>query len=348
MSSSRRRSSSSPSEPVEHRRRQCRQRRRTASARCGSTWRARTRCSRSRSACATAPPRKAACSRCARRSACPKARSASSASTSATRWARRRSPRAWSTIGSQMQKSEYRRFNIRDVTPGDDYAAMRQVLARRYERVTAEAGKIPDLILIDGGKGQVGVAAAVLHDLGLHQVCVVGVAKGPERKPGEEELILEAQARTLQLAPSHPGLHLIQAIRDEAHRFAVVGPPRAARQGAHHLDAERDPGHRREAPPGAALGASAACAACRRRRSTTSPRWKASAARSPSASTSTCTDAAQRAQPGHAVADRPDPAARSASSTCRLSVARRRTSRRRRCSSSPASPTGSTATSRAA
>jgi len=123
----------------------------------------------------------------------------------------------------QMQKSEYRRFNIRDVTPGDDYAAMRQVLARRYERVTAESGKIPDLVLIDGGKGQVGVAAAVLHDLGLHQVAVVGVAKGAERKPGDEELIIESEARTLQLPPSHPGLHLIQQIRDEAHRFAIVG-----------------------------------------------------------------------------------------------------------------------------
>jgi excinuclease ABC subunit C len=123
----------------------------------------------------------------------------------------------------QMQKAEYRRFNIRDVAPGDDYAAMRQVLARRYERVTAEAGKIPDLILIDGGKGQANIASAVLHDLGLHQVCVVGVAKGAERKPGEEELILESESRTLQLAPSHPGLHLIQAIRDEAHRFAIVG-----------------------------------------------------------------------------------------------------------------------------
>ena len=123
----------------------------------------------------------------------------------------------------QMQKAEYRRFNIRDVTPGDDYAAMRQVLARRYERVTAEAGRIPDLILIDGGKGQAKIASSVLHDLGLHQVCVVGVAKGAERKPGEEELILESEARTLQLAPSHPGLHLIQAIRDEAHRFAVLG-----------------------------------------------------------------------------------------------------------------------------
>jgi excinuclease ABC subunit C len=100
---------------------------------------------------------------------------------------------------------------------------MRQVLARRYERVSAEAGKIPDLILIDGGKGQAGIASAVLHDLGLHQVCVVGVAKGAARKPGEEELVLESESRALQLAPSHPGLHLIQAIRDEAHRFAVLG-----------------------------------------------------------------------------------------------------------------------------
>jgi excinuclease ABC subunit C len=123
----------------------------------------------------------------------------------------------------QMQKSEYRRFNIRDVTPGDDYAAMRQVLTRRYERVTAESGKIPDLVLIDGGKGQVGIAAAVLHDLGLHQVAIVGVAKGAERKAGDEELIIESESRTLQLPPSHTGLHLIQQIRDEAHRFAIVG-----------------------------------------------------------------------------------------------------------------------------
>src|SRR5207248_9127656 len=119
--------------------------------------------------------------------------------------------------------SEYRRYNIRGVTPGDDYGAMRQVLERRYERVTAEGGKVPDLVLIDGGKGQVSVARGVLADLGLHQVCVVGVAKGPERKPGMEELIIESESRSLQLAPSHPGLHLIQAIRDEAPRFAVVG-----------------------------------------------------------------------------------------------------------------------------
>jgi excinuclease ABC subunit C len=123
----------------------------------------------------------------------------------------------------QLQKGEYRRFNIRGITPGDDYAAMRQVLERRYARVSAESGRIPDLILIDGGKGQVGAARAALADLGLHQACVVGVAKGPQRKPGMEELILESEERSLQLPPSHPGLHLIQQIRDEAHRFAVVG-----------------------------------------------------------------------------------------------------------------------------
>src|SRR5437870_6104605 len=123
----------------------------------------------------------------------------------------------------QMQKSEYRRFNIRGVTPGDDYGAMRQVLERRYERVTAESGKVPDLVLIDGGKGQVSVARSVLADLGLHQLCVVGVAKGPERKPGMEELIIESDSRTLQLAPSHPALPPLQAVPDDAHRFAIVG-----------------------------------------------------------------------------------------------------------------------------
>jgi excinuclease ABC subunit C len=123
----------------------------------------------------------------------------------------------------QMQKSEYRRFNIRGVAPGDDYAAMRQVLERRYAKISMEGGKIPDLILIDGGKGQVSAARAALADLGLHHACVIGVAKGPERKPGMERLILESEERSLELAPSHPGLHLIQQIRDEAHRFAVVG-----------------------------------------------------------------------------------------------------------------------------
>jgi excinuclease ABC subunit C len=122
-----------------------------------------------------------------------------------------------------LQKAEYRRFNMRELTPGDDYAAMRQALTRRYGRVSAEEGKLPDLILIDGGRGQLNAARAALAELGLNDVTVVGVAKGPERKAGLEELVLEAEGQSLQLPPQHPGLHLIQSIRDEAHRFAIVG-----------------------------------------------------------------------------------------------------------------------------
>jgi excinuclease ABC subunit C len=122
-----------------------------------------------------------------------------------------------------MQKSEYRRYNMRDLSPGDDYGAMRQALSRRYERVLAGEGKMPDLILIDGGRGQLNAARAALSELGMNDVTVIGVAKGPERRPGMEELVLEAEGQSLQLPPEHPGLHLIQTIRDEAHRFAIVG-----------------------------------------------------------------------------------------------------------------------------
>jgi len=122
-----------------------------------------------------------------------------------------------------MQKGEYRRFNLRDITPGDDYAAMRQALTRRYERVSAEEGRMPDLVLIDGGRGQVSAARLALAEIGLHDVALVGVAKGELRKPGLEELIIDAGERSLRLPPVHPGLHLIQQIRDEAHRFAIVG-----------------------------------------------------------------------------------------------------------------------------
>jgi excinuclease ABC subunit C len=122
-----------------------------------------------------------------------------------------------------MQRGEYRRFNVRDAAPGDDYAAMRQVLARRYERVSAHGGKVPDLVLVDGGKGQARAARAALVELGMNDVSVVGVAKGPERKPGLEELVIESEGVALNLAPTHPGLHLVQQIRDEAHRFAIVG-----------------------------------------------------------------------------------------------------------------------------
>ena len=122
-----------------------------------------------------------------------------------------------------MQKAEYRRFNISGIEPGDDYAAMRDALTRRYRRIVAGEGKLPDLVLIDGGKGQLGVACEVFAELGLSDVQLVGVAKGVERKPGLEQLIIPGRANPLQLPGEHPALHLIQQIRDEAHRFAIQG-----------------------------------------------------------------------------------------------------------------------------
>jgi excinuclease ABC subunit C len=122
-----------------------------------------------------------------------------------------------------MKKSDYRRFNVQGIQPGDDYAAMRQVLDRRYRKIVAGEGKLPDLILIDGGKGQVTAAREVLEELGLGEIAIVGVAKGEERKAGLEQLILPDRNEPLRLAPDHPGLHLIQQIRDEAHRFAISG-----------------------------------------------------------------------------------------------------------------------------
>lgn len=125
--------------------------------------------------------------------------------------------------GNGMRKSDYRRFNISDIQPGDDYAAMRQVVTRRYDAVVAGEGTAPDLILIDGGKGQVSSASAALTDLGLGSLLMLGVAKGEGRKPGLETLIFADGREPLQLPPEHPALHLIQEIRDEAHRFAITG-----------------------------------------------------------------------------------------------------------------------------
>ncbi len=124
---------------------------------------------------------------------------------------------------SEMRNSEYRRYNIAGIQAGDDYAAMRSVLQRRYERISRGEGIVPDLILIDGGKGQVGVAREVLAELGLSDIYLYGVAKGEERKPGLEQLICADGRSSIQLARDNPGLHLIQAIRDEAHRFAITG-----------------------------------------------------------------------------------------------------------------------------
>ena len=125
--------------------------------------------------------------------------------------------------GNGMRKSDYRRFNIKDIQPGDDYAAMRQAVTRRYDAVAEGQGTAPDLILIDGGKGQVASAYGALSDLGLAHLPMLGVAKGEGRKPGLETLIFPGDREPLQLPPEHPALHLIQEIRDEAHRFAITG-----------------------------------------------------------------------------------------------------------------------------
>ena len=120
-------------------------------------------------------------------------------------------------------KSDYRRFNIENITDGDDYAAMEQAVRRRYTRLMKGEGKLPDILLIDGGKGQLSTVKTVLTDLGVVGVMVVGIAKGTTRKPGMETLILADQNNKVVPRPQRGALHLIQQIRDEAHRFAITG-----------------------------------------------------------------------------------------------------------------------------
>ncbi len=119
-------------------------------------------------------------------------------------------------------RGQYRRYNISGIEPGDDYAAMHQALERRFRRAVAEEGVLPDVLLIDGGAGQVAQARGVLADLGIEGVLLVGVAKGPERRAGHEALLLP-DGLELRPGPDSPGLQLIQQVRDEAHRFAITG-----------------------------------------------------------------------------------------------------------------------------
>ena len=125
--------------------------------------------------------------------------------------------------GGGTQSGEYRRYNIRTAVPGDDYAAMREVLTRRYRRVMEGEGRLPDLVLVDGGRGQLNVACEVFAELGMGDVPLVAVAKGEERKPGMEQLRRVGHAEPLRLGRDDPALHLVQQIRDEAHRFAITG-----------------------------------------------------------------------------------------------------------------------------
>lgn len=137
-----------------------------------------------------------------------------------------------------MQHGQYRRYNLRDTAAGDDYGAMREALQRRYARVQDGEGLLPDLLLIDGGLGQVRVAVAVLTELGIHHLTVIGVAKGETRKAGWEQLVWP-NGDMRRLAPEDAALHLIQEIRDEAHRFAITGH-RARRAKARQVSALED------------------------------------------------------------------------------------------------------------
>lgn len=139
-------------------------------------------------------------------------------------------------------KSQYRRFNIEGVEPGDDYAAMRQVLTRRYQRVVQGEGKLPDILLLDGGRGQLGQAQKVFDELGIDAVTMVAVAKGASRKPGLETLVLCGESASLILPRHSPALHLVQQIRDEAHRFAITGHRQRRAKARNRSSLERIPG----------------------------------------------------------------------------------------------------------
>jgi excinuclease ABC subunit C len=142
-------------------------------------------------------------------------------------------------------KSDYRRFNITGITPGDDYAAMQQALSRRYTRLKSGEGKLPDVLFIDGGRGQVAEALKVIEELQVEGVSVVGVAKGPSRKAGLERLVVGGIEFTLRA--DSPALHLIQQIRDEAHRFAITGhrQQRARKRSRSPLEAVEGVGPKR-------------------------------------------------------------------------------------------------------
>ncbi|MGI2323203.1 MULTISPECIES: excinuclease ABC subunit UvrC [unclassified Methylococcus] len=120
-------------------------------------------------------------------------------------------------------KSAYRRFNIEGITGGDDYAAMAQALSRRYQRIRAGEVEAPDILFIDGGKGQIHAAARTLAELGVENIRIIGIAKGPDRKPGMETLFQTGCSDPIVVKPDNPGSLLIQHIRDEAHRFAITG-----------------------------------------------------------------------------------------------------------------------------
>jgi len=139
-------------------------------------------------------------------------------------------------------KSDYRRFNIDGLAPGDDYGALRQALGRRYARIKKGEAPLPDVLLIDGGAGQLAEAVKVLEELEIAGVAIAGVAKGADRRPGQERLFLAHQDLPHILPPDSPALHLIQRIRDEAHRFAITGHRQRRGKARTHSVLETVPG----------------------------------------------------------------------------------------------------------
>ncbi len=140
------------------------------------------------------------------------------------------------------KKSDYRRFNIHDVTAGDDYAAMEQALKRRYTKLKSSSAKLPDIILIDGGKGQLHAAERVMEELQVSGVLLIAIAKGRSRKPGMEVLLIQGHDQPVRLSADSLAMHLLQQIRDEAHRFAITAHRGQRNKARQHSSLEDIPG----------------------------------------------------------------------------------------------------------
>ncbi len=139
-------------------------------------------------------------------------------------------------------KSHYRRYNLKGFEPGDDYAAMREVLGRRYRKLQEKGSRLPDLVIVDGGRGQLNIALDVLAECGLTSLPLLGIAKGPSRRAGFEEWVLPVAPHSLRPGPVSPASHLVQQVRDEAHRFAITGHRQRRQKAVVHSVLEDIPG----------------------------------------------------------------------------------------------------------
>ena len=232
--------------------------------------------------------------RCRGRSACRRRCSASSASTSRTRWASAPSRRASSSTGSRCRAASTGASTSRPRSAGDDYAAMREALSRRIARIVSGEYPAPDLLVIDGGKGQVAVAAEVLAEQGLHQTALIGIAKGPERKPGLEEIVFPDRDAPLIASARPPGPAPSAADSRRSASFRDPGSSRPAGEGAHDVLAAGHRGNRRARSARRCSRTSAACVAFSPRASTISRAHLAFRARLRSGSMACCIESSTR------------------------------------------------------